>query len=169
MKAHLHPCLVLGHLAPSERPTLRETSSRDASDAEKNPDLPVGFVLQGATKTELAPEVVAAYEAAFPNRGSKAGAAQFPLLVPTEEDPPGAEKMRAVADALSLWQKPTLVAFSDSDSVFPRPKSGDVFWDRIPGARPQGHDRRPRAFPAGGQGRADRQGDARVFRQVSPR
>jgi haloalkane dehalogenase len=105
--------------------------------AEKNPDLPVGFVLQGATKTELTPEIVAAYEAPFPNPQSKAGAAQFPLLVPTEEDAPGAEQMRAVADALSRWQKPTLVAFSDSDPVFPHPKSGDVFCERIPGARSQ--------------------------------
>ena len=105
--------------------------------AQKNPDLPVGFVLQGATKSELAPEVVAAYEAPFPSPESKAGAAQFPLLVPTEEDGPGASQMRAVADALSRWQKPALVAFSDSDPVFPHPKSGQVFCDRIPGARPQ--------------------------------
>src|SRR5262245_19285648 len=46
--------------------------------AEKNPYLPVGRVIQGATKPELAPEVVAAYEAPFPNAQSKAGAAQFP-------------------------------------------------------------------------------------------
>ncbi|MCP6379801.1 hypothetical protein NL466_29325, partial [Klebsiella pneumoniae] len=34
--------------------------------AEANPDLPVGFVIQGATTTELSPEVVAAYDAPFP-------------------------------------------------------------------------------------------------------
>jgi haloalkane dehalogenase len=45
--------------------------------------------------------------------------------------------MRAVADALSRWEKPALVAFSDSDPVFPHPKSGQAFIDRIPGARPQ--------------------------------
>jgi haloalkane dehalogenase len=105
--------------------------------AEKNPDLPVGFVLQGATKTELTPEVIAAYEAPFPNSESKAGAAQFPLLVPTEVDAPGAKEMRALADALARWEKPALIAFSDSDPVFPHPKSGEVFVERIPGARPQ--------------------------------
>jgi haloalkane dehalogenase len=105
--------------------------------AEKNPDLPVGFVINGATTTDLAPEVVAAYEAPFPNAESKAGAAQFPLLVPTEDDAPGAEEMRAVADALSRWEKPALVAFSDNDPVFPHPKAGEVFVERIPGARPQ--------------------------------
>jgi haloalkane dehalogenase len=105
--------------------------------AEKNPDLPVGFVLQGATKTELTPEVLAAYEAPFPTAESKAGAAQFPLLVPTEDDAPGAAEMRAVADALSRWEKPALIAFSDSDPVFPHPRSGAVFVERMPGARPQ--------------------------------
>jgi haloalkane dehalogenase len=105
--------------------------------AEKNPDLPIGMVIQGATTTELPPQVIAGYEAPFPTAESKAGAAQFPLLVPTEEGAPGAEEMRAVADALSRWEKPALVAFSDSDPVFPHPKAGQVFCDRIPGARPQ--------------------------------
>jgi haloalkane dehalogenase len=105
--------------------------------AEQNPDLPVGVVLQGATTTELAPEVVAAYEAPFPNAESKAGAATFPLLVPIDGDAPGATEMTAVMDALSRWEKPALVAFSDSDPVFPSPKAGQVFVDLIPGAGEQ--------------------------------
>ena len=105
--------------------------------AEQNPDLPVGFVLQGGTATELPPEVVAAYEAPFPDAASKAGAATFPLLVPIEESAPGAAEMTAVMDALSRWEKPVLVAFSDSDPVFPSPKAGQVFIDLIPGAGEQ--------------------------------
>jgi haloalkane dehalogenase len=76
-------------------------------------------------------DVIAAYEAPFPNVASKAGAAQFPLLVPTSEDAVGADVMRAVADQLSRWQKPALVAFSDQDSIFPYPKAGEVFCDLI--------------------------------------
>jgi haloalkane dehalogenase len=102
--------------------------------AERNPDLPVGFVIQGATATELPEAVVAAYEAPFPDAASKAGPATFPLLVPTSDQDAGAAQMRAVADALSWWEKPTLVAFSDSDPVFPWPRSGQVFADLIPGA-----------------------------------
>lgn len=105
--------------------------------AERNPDLPVGVVLQGATTTELAPTVVAAYEAPFPNAESKAGAATFPLLVPIEPSAPGAAEMSAVMDELSRWEKPALVAFSDSDPVFPSPKAGQVFVDLIPGAGEQ--------------------------------
>jgi haloalkane dehalogenase len=105
--------------------------------AERNPDLPVGFVIQGATTSEVPDEVIAAYEAPFPNPESKAGAAQFPLLVPTDDDQPGAKTMREIADELSRWEKPALVAFSDQDPVFPYPKGGERFVELIPTAEEQ--------------------------------
>jgi len=61
----------------------------------------------------------------------------FPLLVPIEEAAPGAAKMVEVMDALRRWEKPALVAFSDSDPIFPYPKSGQFFCDAIPGAGEQ--------------------------------
>jgi haloalkane dehalogenase len=105
--------------------------------AERNPDLPVGMVVGGATATDVPGDVVAAYEAPFPTPESKAGAAQFPLIVPTSEEMAGATEMRAVSDALSRWDKPALVAFSDSDPVFPFPRSGEVFAELIPTAGEQ--------------------------------
>ena len=105
--------------------------------AERNPDLPVGFVIQGATATDLPDDVVAAYEAPFPTPESKAGAAAFPLLVPTSDEDTGAAEMRAAADELARWDKPALVAFSDSDPVFPYPRAGERFCDLIPGAGEQ--------------------------------
>ena len=50
---------------------------------------------------------------------------------------PGATEMRAVTDALSRWDKPALVAFSDSDPVFPYPRAGRALHDLIPGAGEQ--------------------------------
>src|SRR6201998_632631 len=105
--------------------------------AERPPDLPVGFVIQSATATALPDDVVAAYDRPFPNAASKAGAAQFPLLVPTSGDAVGAKEMLAVTDALSRWGKPALVAFSDMDPVFPYPQAGQAFCDLIPTAGQQ--------------------------------
>jgi haloalkane dehalogenase len=105
--------------------------------AERNPDLPVGFIIQSATTTDLSEEVLRGYEAPFPDAQSKAGVAQFPLIVPMAEEDPGAAEMREVSDELSRWEKPALVAFSDSDPVFPYPRAGQVFCDLIPGAGEQ--------------------------------
>jgi haloalkane dehalogenase len=105
--------------------------------AERTPDLPIGVIIQGATTTDLPEEVVAAYEAPFPNAESKAGAQRFPLLVPLAEDEPGVPEMLETRDALAGWDKPALVAFSDTDPVFPFPKAGDRFTELIPTAGEQ--------------------------------
>jgi haloalkane dehalogenase len=105
--------------------------------AERTPDLPIGMIIQGATTTDLPPEVVAAYEAPFPNPESKAGAQRFPLLVPLTEDDPGVAEMVETRETLRSWDKPALVAFSDTDPVFPFPKAGEQFTELIPTAGEQ--------------------------------
>jgi haloalkane dehalogenase len=102
--------------------------------AERTPDLPIGMLIQAATTTELPAEVIAAYEAPFPNPESKAGAVRFPLIVPLSAEDPDVGAMLAVKDALSHWGKPALVAFSDHDPVFPFPKAGEQFTALIPTA-----------------------------------
>jgi haloalkane dehalogenase len=101
--------------------------------AERNPDMPVAFVIQSATVTELSEEVLEAYEAPWPNVASKAGVAQFPLLVPLNENDPGVAEMNVVREQVSKWDRPALVCFSDSDPIF-TPKAGQRFVDLIPGA-----------------------------------
>ncbi len=105
--------------------------------AEKNPDLPIGFIVKGGTITDLDEDVVAAYEAPFPTPESKTAMARFPLMVPTEDDWPMAVQQRELAEQLGRWEKLALVAFSDTDPVFPFPKAGDRFTGIIPTAGEQ--------------------------------
>jgi haloalkane dehalogenase len=57
--------------------------------------------------------------------------------VPLTEDDPGVAEMRATQEALRRWDKPALVAFSDSDPVFPFPRAGERFTAMIPTAGEQ--------------------------------
>ena len=75
------------------------------------------------------------YDAPFPVAEAKAGPLAFPELVPTEHDHRSAAAMLDVRDALSRWEKPALVLFSDSDRVF-SPAHAELMAAHIPGALP---------------------------------
>ena len=85
--------------------------------------------------SELADDIVEAYNAPFPTPESKAGVLAFPELVPTEIDHPSAPAMLEVRDALTRWDRPALVLFSDSDPIF-SPEAAERLAARIPGAGP---------------------------------
>jgi len=99
------------------------------------PDVPVGMLVKNACKSELPADVLAGYEAPFPTPDSKWGVVAFPMIVPTSVESPGAAEMMTMSEKLGKWDKPALVAFSDSDPIF-QPKTGERFVSRIPGARP---------------------------------
>ncbi len=86
---------------------------------ERTEDLPVGFLVKGACARGMEDDVVAAYEAPFPDAASKAGARAFPLMLPTTPEMPGAAAGRAVRDALAADHRPKLFLWADSDPIIP--------------------------------------------------
>jgi haloalkane dehalogenase len=97
----------------------------------------VGGIVKGGCVNDLPPEVIAAYNAPFPGDSYKAGARQFPLLVPIRPDDPASEANRRAWEVLRRWEKPLLTAFGDSDPVT---RGGErVFQKLVPGAQGQPH------------------------------
>jgi haloalkane dehalogenase len=97
----------------------------------------VGFIVNGGCASELSEAVVAAYGAPFPDDRYKAGARQFPMLVPTSPDDPAAADNRNAWKTLRAWEKPFLTAFSDQDAIT---RGGDRAFQRdVPGCAGQPH------------------------------
>jgi len=125
--------------------TFLPTGDLPASDAfkawqrysQETPEFHVGGIVRGGCVTDLSPEVIAAYDAPFPDDRYKAGARQFPMLVPTSPDDPAAAPNRKAWEVLNRFRKPFLTAFSDSDPIT---RGGDRFLQQaIPGAQGQPH------------------------------
>jgi haloalkane dehalogenase len=82
-------------------------------------DLPVGMLVRRACKNDPGDEVIAGYDAPYPDARSKAGARAFPLLIPQTPDAPGAAAGQRVLEALREDRRPTLMLWGDSDPVLP--------------------------------------------------
>ncbi len=103
----------------------------------RTPDLPIGMLVSAAVANPMPPEVVAAYEAPFPDASSKAGARSFPDLIPQSADNPATPDNQRAWETLERFDKPFLCAFSDQDPIT---AGGErVLIARIPGAAGQPH------------------------------
>ena len=123
--------LPTGDIEPSEAFTKWQEFSQTV------PVFTVGQILQRGTESELNAEEVAAYDAPYPNEVYKAGARQFPLLVPTTPTNPASEANREAWKILSRFDKPFLTAFSDKDPIT---ADGEKFFHKmVPGCKGQEH------------------------------
>jgi haloalkane dehalogenase len=125
--------------------TFLPTGDRHPGDAflawqkfsQETETFPVGRIVNGGCTTDLSPEVIAAYDAPFPDETYKEGVRQFPMLVPTRPDDPASEANRRAWEVLRRWEKPFLTAFSDSDPIT---AGGDrVLQSDIPGTAGRPH------------------------------
>jgi haloalkane dehalogenase len=105
--------------------------------AARTEDLPVGLLVQFGSATELPPEVVAAYDAPFPDASYKAGPKAMPDLIPQDPDDVAAGPALAAWEVLRRFDGPFLCAFSDGDPIT---RGADaLFTGQVPGAAGQPH------------------------------
>ncbi|MBL0217949.1 MAG: haloalkane dehalogenase [Myxococcales bacterium] len=101
------------------------------------PEFPVGNIVSRACARPVDAGVIAAYDAPFPDERYKAGARQFPLLVPTRPDDPASAANRAAWERLRTFTRPFLTAFGDADPIT---RGADrLLQAMIPGASGQPH------------------------------
>ncbi len=98
---------------------------------------PTGTIVNGGCTTDLAPEVVAGYDAPFPDQRFTEGARQFPTLVPIRPDDAASAANRAAWEVLGTFERPFLTAFSDGDPI--TAGSDRALQTRIPGTKGQHH------------------------------
>ena len=122
---------------PSGREPVSDAFKAWQKLSQEIPEFDVSRVIQGGCKTELSEQVLAAYDAPFPDESYKVAARKFPLLVPTTPDSPDAIENQKHWGALAKFDKPFVTAFSDGDPIT---KGADRFLQAaIPGAKQAPH------------------------------
>jgi haloalkane dehalogenase len=105
--------------------------------SQEVPVFPAGRIVATGCAKPIGDDVIRAYDAPFPDESYKAGARQFPMLVPTRSDDPASAANRAAWEVLRRWEKPFLTAFGDSDPIT---RGADrKLQELIPGTRGQAH------------------------------
>lgn len=100
-------------------------------------DISISQVMQGVTKTKLPADILAAYDAPFPDARYKQGMLGWPSLIPVTEQSAGVIENRKVWEFLETSNMPFVTAFSDSDPSTAHWEA--IFQQRVRGAKNQTH------------------------------
>jgi len=103
--------LPTGEYPPSEAFLRWRRFSQDVSV------FPVSEVISSGSVSPLSQQTLDAYDAPFPTETHKAGARQFPLLVPATPDDPQTQANREAWAQLKQFNRPFMTAFGDRDPV----------------------------------------------------
>ena len=99
--------------------------------------LPVAKIVGTGCARGLSDANAAAYDAPYPDETYKAGARQFPMLVPSSPDDPASEANRRAWAGLGRYDKPFLTIFGDKDPI--TAGADRALQKHVPGAAGQPH------------------------------
>jgi haloalkane dehalogenase len=125
------------HGTDGGRVVLQEALVDYVAFTQRAPVLRARDFVAFASVDRPATEVLAAYDAPFPDERYQAGMRQFPSLVPLTGNDPAAARNRATWSALADFDRPLLTAYSDGDDASAGWEA--LFTERVPGARGQPH------------------------------
>lgn len=125
--------------------TALPTGDHEASEAfhrwrrfsQEDPEFDIGQIVNLFGRGDLSEAEVDAYRAPFPSDEYKAGARQFPVLVPISPDDPASDDNRRAWQVLQQWDRPALMCFSDADPIMAGAEK--PFLKLVPGTRGQPH------------------------------
>ena len=83
-------------------------------------DVEAGRLVRRTLVQPASDEVIAGYDAPFPEPRARVGVVRFPELVATSPEHPSAAAMLDVRERLRRFEQPALVLFGADDPIFPR-------------------------------------------------
>lgn len=101
------------------------------------PKFPQGEMVDDGAHFKLAPGIIAAFDAPYPDESYKTGPRRFPMILPVSPDMPSVPDNLTAWDKLKEWQKPVLTIFSASLSG--TSMGPEKLLKHIPGTRGQDH------------------------------